>query len=58
MNEGVTFNVGVIEGGIVPNAIPEYAKIWIDVRFLKEEQVIKFTKQLEKIASKTYLKRD
>jgi len=56
LNEGVTFNVGVIGGGIVPNAIPEYAKIRIDVRFLKEKQVIEFTKQLKKIALKTYLK--
>lgn len=53
--EGTSFNVGVIEGGTVPNATPDYAKIVIDVRFVDENGISKFTKQLEDIAAKTYV---
>lgn len=53
--EGVSFNVGVIEGGTVPNATPDYAKIKIDVRFASESSIPRFTKQIEDIASKTYV---
>lgn len=53
--EGTTFNVGVIQGGTVPNATPDYARIKIDVRFAMESAVAKFTKQLEVIAAKTYV---
>lgn len=53
--EGVSFNVGVIEGGTVPNATPDYAKIKIDVRFVSENSIPKFTKQMEDIAAKTYV---
>jgi glutamate carboxypeptidase len=54
-NEGTSFNVGVIEGGTVPNATPDYAKIMIDVRFMDESAIPRFTKQLEQIAAKTYV---
>jgi len=53
--EGTTFNVGVIEGGTVPNATPDYARIKIDVRFVAESAIAEFTKQLETIAAKTYV---
>ncbi|WP_371367616.1 Carboxypeptidase G2 [Sporomusa rhizae] len=53
--EGTTFNVGVIEGGTVPNATPDYAKIKIDVRFVAESARAKFTKDIEAIAAKTYV---
>ena len=53
--EGTSFNVGVIEGGTVPNATPDYAKIKIDVRFVDENDIPKFTKQIESIAAKTYV---
>ncbi|WP_231881926.1 M20 family metallopeptidase [Anaerosporomusa subterranea] len=52
---GTSFNVGVIEGGTVPNATPDYAKIKIDVRFADETAIPKFTKQLEDIAATTYV---
>lgn len=52
---GVSFNVGLIEGGTVPNATPDYAKIKIDIRYTNESDVPKFTKQLEEIAAKTYV---
>lgn len=52
---GTSFNVGVITGGTVPNATPDYAKIQIDVRFVDENAVPQFTGQLEAIAAKTYV---
>lgn len=53
--EGTTFNVGVIEGGTVVNATPDYARIKIDVRFVDESAVAKFTSLLEAIAAQTYV---
>ena len=53
--EGTSFNVGVIEGGTVANATPDYAKIVIDVRFSEENAIQKITQQLEDIAAKTYV---
>lgn len=53
--EGTSFNVGVIEGGTVPNATPDYAQIKIDVRFVSEDFIPKFTKQIEDIAARTYV---
>lgn len=53
--EGTTVNVGVIEGGTVANATPDYSRIKIDVRFMTKSAVDKFTKQLEDIAAKTYV---
>jgi glutamate carboxypeptidase len=47
--------VGVIKGGTVANATPNYARIKIDVRFVAESAVAKFTKQLEDIATRTYV---
>ncbi len=52
---GTSFNVGVIEGGTVPNATPDYAKISIDVRFSSEGAVKIVRKQLEEIAGRTYV---
>lgn len=50
---GTSFNVGMIEGGTVPNATPDYAKIVIDIRFVDENAIPKFTKELQAIAAKT-----
>ncbi|MDR3591270.1 MAG: M20 family metallopeptidase [Negativicutes bacterium] len=50
---GTTFNVGTIEGGTVPNATPDYAKIGIDVRFVDDGALPVFTKQLQDIAAGT-----
>jgi len=51
----ISFNVGTIEGGTVPNATPDYAKIKIDVRFGKEADIAVFSKQLQAIAEQTYI---
>jgi glutamate carboxypeptidase len=33
--EGVTINVGRISGGTVPNVVPDYAEVSLDLRFLR-----------------------
>lgn len=53
--KGISFNVGVIEGGTVPNATPDYAKIQIDVRFSDEACIPYFTERIEAIAAKTFV---
>ncbi|WP_110953715.1 M20 family metallopeptidase [Anaerosinus massiliensis] len=52
---GISFNVGVIEGGMVSNATPDYAKIKIDIRFTKETDISIFRGQLQEIAGRTYV---
>lgn len=55
IKEGTTLNVGIVNGGTAGNVVPEYAKATIDVRFLKKDKLQEITKELEKIANKTYL---
>lgn len=51
----ISFNVGTIEGGNVPNAVPDYAKIRIDVRFDKEVEIDIFHKQLQEITEQIFV---
>lgn len=53
--EGITFNVGTLQAGTVPNAIPDYAKAEIDIRYKKVSQKSKIAKNLEEITAKTYI---
>ena len=39
LRPGVTVNVGVIHGGTVPNAVPDYASATIDARVIRPEDV-------------------
>ena len=52
---GTTFNVGVIEGGTVPNAVPGHAKIVIDIRYMDPALLPDIRRQLEEVAAKTYV---
>lgn len=52
---GTTFNVGVIEGGIVPNGVPGYAKIAVDVRYQDPVLLPEIRRQLEEVAAKVYV---
>ena len=52
---GTTFNVGTIEGGTVPNAVPGHAKIVIDIRYLDPALKPDIQCQMEAIAAKTYV---
>lgn len=52
---GTTFNVGVIEGGTVPNAVPGQARIIVDVRYLEPALLPEIRRQMQGIAAKTYI---
>ena len=39
MRPGVTVNVGVVEGGSVPNAVPDYARATIDTRAVSPDDI-------------------
>ena len=52
---GTTFNVGVIQGGTVPNAVPGHAKIVVDIRYLDPESLPDIRRQIEEVATKTYV---
>jgi glutamate carboxypeptidase len=54
-DKGITFNVGVIQGGTVMNAVPAYAKILVDVRYLAPAQLPEINSMLEKVATRTYI---
>jgi glutamate carboxypeptidase len=52
---GTTFNVGVIEGGTVPNAVPGHAKIVVDIRYQDPALLPDIKRQAEEVAAKTYV---
>jgi glutamate carboxypeptidase len=39
LRDGVTVNVGVVAGGSVPNAVPDYARAVIDARVVRPEDI-------------------
>src|SRR5262249_58066576 len=39
MRDGVTVNSGVIQGGTVPNAVPDYARVTIDARVVRPDDI-------------------
>lgn len=53
--KGIYFNVGVIQGGTTSTAVPDYAKIFIDVRYKDPDDLPNIITQLEKIAAVTYV---
>lgn len=53
--QGTTYNVGVISGGTVANAVPDAASIIIDVRYLKKEYVPDIEAKLQDVARTTYV---
>ena len=53
--EGTTFSVGTIRGGKTFNAIPDYAAIDIDIRFVKKSAVEESIARLNAVAEKTYI---
>jgi len=53
--KGISFNVGVIEGGTTSTSVPDYAKIFIDVRYKDPKDLPGIIKQVEGVASRTYI---
>jgi glutamate carboxypeptidase len=52
---GLTFNVGVISGGTVSNAVPDRAILQIDVRYLTQEDKKRASDGLRDIAGKVFV---
>lgn len=52
---GMTFNVGTIKGGVVPNAVPDFAAAGIDVRCVTVEQIAEAREKLLVVADRTYI---
>jgi glutamate carboxypeptidase len=53
--KGISFNVGVIQGGTTSTAVPDYAKIYIDVRYKDPDDLPGIINQLEDVASRIYV---
>lgn len=54
-DEGITYNVGTIKGGVVPNAVPDAAKIQVDLRYLSPSQFDAASAKMRGIAEKTFV---
>lgn len=54
-DKGISYNVGVIQGGKTSTAVPDYAKIFIDVRYKDPNDLPGIMAQVEEIGAKTYI---
>lgn len=50
-----TFNVGVVQGGTTSTAVPDCARILIDVRYTDPDDLPRISERFERIAAKTYI---
>jgi glutamate carboxypeptidase len=50
-----TFNVGVVKGGTVPNAVPGYCEAEVDIRYVDPVIVPELKAMVEKTLAKTYI---
>lgn len=53
--KGISFNVGVIQGGTTSTTVPEEATIYIDVRYKDPDDYAWIMKSVEDIAAQTYI---
>ena len=51
--KGISFNVGVMQGGKTSTAVPDYAKIDIDVRYKDPDDLPWISEQLQAVGAKT-----
>jgi glutamate carboxypeptidase len=54
-DKGITFNVGTVKGGVVRNAVPDFAEIGVDVRVLENGQIDFVEEQIKRAVEKTYV---
>lgn len=54
-SRGLTFNVGTVKGGVVPNAVPDFASAGIDVRCMTTDQIAEAKEKLLAVAGRTYI---
>ena len=55
LSKGSTINCGVINGGTVANAIPGSCELVVDMRFLKQDEMLKTIEAAKEICAKTYI---
>lgn len=55
LENGVLVNVGVIQGGSVENAVPDFARIVIDVRYSALDQINEIKRKIDAIAAETFI---
>jgi glutamate carboxypeptidase len=56
LSTGTTMNVGVIEGGMAVNVVPDYAKAIVDLRFWNTEEAEAIDKTLREMAENPFEK--
>ena len=54
-DKGISFNVGVMQGGKTSTAVPDYAKIDIAVRYKDPDDLPWILEQLQAVGAKTYI---
>lgn len=52
LRPGVTLNVGVVQGGTVPNSVPDYARATIDARVVAPEDVEPLVAAMREVAAR------
>ena len=53
--KGMTVNPGVIEGGMAPNIIPDYAKVRIDLRVAAKDDIGEFEEEFRKFLTRSII---
>ena len=54
-DEGLTVSVGVIKGGMVSNAVPDYCYAELDVRYKKLEHMDYIKEKIREVCAQTYI---
>ncbi|MDR1731718.1 MAG: M20 family metallopeptidase [Synergistaceae bacterium] len=54
-SRGLTFNVGVVKGGVVRNAVPDHAEIQVDVRVMEPDQFDEVEQKMAQIVGRTHV---
>lgn len=53
--KGISFNVGVMQGGKTSTAVPDYAQMFIDVRYKDPDDLPGIMAQIEAVGAKTHV---
>lgn len=54
-SHGITYNCGLISGGVMPNSVPDFCKFVVDVRFFNQRQQKEAIETVERIVETTFL---
>ena len=54
-SNGITYNCGMIMGGVMPNSVPEFCKFVVDVRFFNQRQQKEAIETVERIVATSFL---